>query len=52
MEASYQGKTGPDYDELIDTVATTCAGDDPDAIATLYATPELSVPAAIIESAA
>ena len=51
MEASYQGKTGPDYDELIDEVAATCAGDDPAAVATLYATPELSVPPSIIETA-
>jgi hypothetical protein len=27
MTASYQGKTGPDYDRLIDTIASVCASD-------------------------
>lgn len=45
MSAAYQGATGADYDELIDTVAVVCAADEPDAIAGLYATEELRVPA-------
>jgi hypothetical protein len=35
MEASYAGKTGPDYDLLIDEIAT---------ISRLYATEDLAVP--------
>jgi hypothetical protein len=48
MDASYKGKTGPDYDELLDTIATTCAADDPAAIAALYANDELRVPAELV----
>lgn len=44
MEASYKGETGADYDELMDTIATVCAADDPAAIAGLYARDELQVP--------
>jgi hypothetical protein len=45
MTASYAGATGADYDELIDRVAAVCAADDPGAIARLYATADLAVPA-------
>jgi hypothetical protein len=48
MEASYKGQTGADYDELIDTIARVCAGDDPAAIAGLYALDELRVPPELI----
>jgi hypothetical protein len=48
MEASYQGRTGPDYDELMDRVATTCAAADPGEIARLYGTEDLAVPADLI----
>lgn len=44
MTASYEGKTGGDYDELIDTIAEVCADDDPVAIAALYSRDELTVP--------
>lgn len=44
MTASYRGETGPDYDELLDTIAATCAADDPRAVADLYATEDLRVP--------
>jgi hypothetical protein len=44
MEACYQAKTGPSYDLLIDTVAATCASDDPPAIARLYGREDLAVP--------
>jgi hypothetical protein len=48
MGASYKGQTGADYDELIDTVATVCADDDPTAITDLYDLDELKVPPALI----
>ena len=48
MDASYKGETGPDYDELINAVATVCASNDPAAIRELYATEELSVPPSMI----
>jgi transglutaminase superfamily protein len=44
MTASYRGETGPDYDELLDTIAATCAADDPRAVADLYASEDLRVP--------
>jgi hypothetical protein len=48
MAEAYQGKTGPDYDELLDEVAVVCAGDDLDAIAALYQHPDLRVPDELI----
>lgn len=36
MGAAYRAETGPDYDELLDTVAEVCAGDDPASVARLY----------------
>ena len=45
MTASYQGATGADYDQLIDTIAVTCAAAEPDAVARLYDCEELRVPA-------
>ncbi|MFI7002726.1 transglutaminase domain-containing protein [Nocardia sp. NPDC050175] len=48
MTASYNGETGPDYDEFLDTIAATAAGDDPAAIAELYAHDDLRVPAELI----
>jgi Transglutaminase-like superfamily len=45
MTESYRGTTGAEYDELIDTIAAVCAGDDQAAIAGLYARDELRVPA-------
>ncbi|QIS06949.1 transglutaminase [Nocardia brasiliensis] len=50
MTASYNGETGPDYDELLDTIAATCTGDDLAAIAELYAHDELRVPPELISS--
>ena len=46
-EDSYDGETGPDYDELMDTIAATCASDDETAIEALYATEDLAVPTAM-----
>jgi transglutaminase-like putative cysteine protease len=48
MDASYKGETGADYDELLDTIATVCAADDPSAVADLYATADLRVPTELI----
>ena len=44
MAASYAGETGPEYDALMDAVATTCASDDAAAIAARYACEDLAVP--------
>ncbi|MFG1840275.1 hypothetical protein ACGFH8_17725 [Micromonospora sp. NPDC049175] len=48
MHTSYQGKTGPDYDALIDTISAVCASDDHGAIADLYAREDLAVPAELL----
>jgi len=48
MHASYDGETGADYDDLMDTIATVTASDDVDAIMDLYATAELTVPPEMI----
>ncbi len=47
MDASYQGRTGPDYDRLIDRIAATCAADDPAALAALHKSEDLEVPPAL-----
>jgi hypothetical protein len=44
MAASYRGETGPDYDALMDRIATVCAADDPSAVAGLYAAEDFTVP--------
>ncbi|MDQ1033525.1 hypothetical protein QF035_011194 [Streptomyces umbrinus] len=44
MSAAYEGKTGPEYDQLIDAVADTCAKDDPPALMHLFAHQDLAVP--------
>jgi hypothetical protein len=44
MTEAYEGRTGPDYDRLIDTLADTCAADDPAALARLFADPRFAVP--------
>lgn len=48
MTASYNGETGPDYDDLIDTIAATCIRDDTAEIMDLYALEELRVPAELL----
>ena len=48
MAASYDGRTGPDYDDLLDTVAATCASNDAAAIEQLYATEDLAVPESML----
>ena len=44
MTEAYQGRTGPDYDRLIDTVAAACAGGDAAALTALFANEHLAVP--------
>lgn len=48
MTEAYEGKTGPDYDDLLDTLAAVCADDTPAAIAALYERDELRVPLDLI----
>ncbi|WP_232354253.1 hypothetical protein [Rhodococcus sp. YL-1] len=48
MTDAYDGKTGADYDALLDDVAAVCAADDPTAIATLYNHGDLQVPTEMI----
>jgi Transglutaminase-like superfamily len=47
MTDAYNGTTGPEYDELLDTLAAICAADDPAAVADLYTHPNLRVPEAL-----
>lgn len=44
MTDAYDGKTGPDYDALLDDVAAVCAAEDATAIAELYEAEDLRVP--------
>ncbi|MEU6914858.1 transglutaminase-like domain-containing protein [Streptomyces olindensis] len=44
MAEAYEGRTGPDYDRRIDTLAATCAADDPAALARLFTDPHFAVP--------
>jgi hypothetical protein len=44
MTDAYAGDIGPGYDALLDTLAEICAGDDPSAVAALYAHEDLTVP--------
>jgi len=44
MTDAYEGRTGPEYDELLDELAATCVDDDPERIAVLYRHPDLTVP--------
>lgn len=48
MTDAYAGRTGPDYDALIDEVADVCASDDVEAISALYLHEQLRVPDALI----
>ncbi|AMW11313.1 transglutaminase [Streptomyces qaidamensis] len=44
MTEAYEGGTGPEYDLLLDRLAGTCAGGDPDALARLFTDPHFTVP--------
>jgi hypothetical protein len=48
MAASYKGETGPDYDELMTTIAAVCASDNASAVRDLYASEDLTVPSDMI----
>jgi transglutaminase superfamily protein len=48
MDDSYQGRTGPDYDELIDRVASACASDNEELLAATYCEQDLAVPPSMI----
>jgi Transglutaminase-like superfamily len=48
MDDSYNGRTGPDYDELIDRVASACESDDSETLLATYREQDLAVPEAII----
>jgi hypothetical protein len=44
MTAAFEGTTGPDYNQLIDTLADTCAHDDAQALMVLFEHEDLAVP--------
>ena len=48
MTEAHEGRTGPDYDELLDTLAAACETDDPTTLTTLYQRNDLQVPAALV----
>jgi transglutaminase superfamily protein len=48
MTDAYAGKTGADYDALLDELADVCATDDPAAVSALYGHEDLRVPADLI----
>lgn len=48
MADAYAGRTGPDHDALVDTVAAVCGADDPAFVGDLYAREELRVPAYLL----
>ncbi|RZQ60142.1 transglutaminase-like domain-containing protein [Amycolatopsis suaedae] len=48
MTDAYAGKTGEDYDVLLDEVATVCAEDDPVSVRALYQHEDLRVPESLI----
>ncbi len=48
MTSAYEGKTGPDYDELLDTIAAAAATDDQRTLAELYQHPDLCVPGSML----
>ena len=48
MTEAYDGKTGADYDDLLDQLAVVCAGNDPHSLTTVYSHPDLVVPPDLI----
>jgi len=48
MTEAYQGRTGPDYDALLDALAAACEADDPATFVELYQRNDLQVPADLI----
>ncbi|MFE3855207.1 transglutaminase-like domain-containing protein [Streptomyces griseorubiginosus] len=49
MTAAYEGKTGPDYDQLIDGVADACAKDDPQTLTRLFGHEDLAAPRHLVD---
>ncbi len=47
MTEAYEGRTGPDYDELLDALAAACEADDSSTLAALYRRDDLRVPAVL-----
>lgn len=45
MTEAYNGETGVEYDDLLDSLAAACAADDHEAMSALYARDEFRVPA-------
>lgn len=48
MTDAYAGRTGEDYDTLLDELAAVCAADDPAAVSELYRNPIFEVPAELL----
>ena len=48
MAESYRGRTGPEFDRLLDRVATACASDDESLIQRTYQSEDLAVPATLV----
>jgi hypothetical protein len=48
MTDAYDGKTGPDYDVLLDELASVCISDDLDRLSALYEHEDLRVPESLI----
>jgi hypothetical protein len=48
MTDSYEGKTGAEYDKLMDLVAAACSSNDLATIRAVYATEDLAVPSSMI----
>lgn len=45
---SFKGRTGDDFDRLMDRIAAACVTDEPAAINAIYATEDLAVPAGVL----
>jgi len=48
MTASYDGRTGDDYDLLMDRIAAACGSGDDAAVAAIYASEDLAVPETMV----
>lgn len=48
MTDAYAGRTGEDYDALLDDLAAVCAADDDAAVSALYRNPAFEVPAELL----
>ena len=48
MTDAYEDRAGVDYDDLLDTLATVCSADDPDAVADLYQHDDFRVPDSLV----